>query len=302
MGYPNNFFIEIENYIHNVINYVFIFFLKVRKKIMSMLNFLMNDKEYEIQANMQVATILSQFDSNYIMDVISDTIDQQFQSFNTITRPNIVQSFEEYFKQLKFQYPTDIDNIDDTRYSAYQNIIDIICSKFNLDRFNLETVDNYTLAFFLYDFFVSKFDLYMVNFYSRFVVQEKSNIFINLGLQKSSELGDASSNYNRYAFSDDEELAAVVANLPNILSALKNNDISDSDIYRSIYNNPDIVNLFETHIAPNISIFDIYNRILFNQVLYPSVITQIRLKIQMENKQAFEIGKKKLEQINHKNK
>ena len=61
---------------------------------MSMLNFLMNDKEYEIQANMQVATILSQFDSNYIMDVISDTIDQQFQTFNTITRPNIVQSFE----------------------------------------------------------------------------------------------------------------------------------------------------------------------------------------------------------------
>nr|DAL38435.1 MAG TPA_asm: hypothetical protein [Caudoviricetes sp.] len=281
---------------------MFLFFLKVRKKIMSMLNFLMNDKEYEIQANMQVATILSQFDSNYIMDVISDTIDQQFQSFNTITRPNIVQSFEEYFKQLKFQYPTDIENIDDTRYSAYQNIIDIICSKFNLDRFNLETVDNYTLAFFLYDFFVSKFDLYMVNFYARFVVQEKSNIFINLGLQKSSELGDASSNYNRYAFSDDEELAAVVANLPNILSALKSNDISDTDIYRSIYNNPDIVNLFETHIAPSISIFDIYNRILFNQVLYPSVITQIRLKIQMENKQAFEIGKKKLEQINHKNK
>ena len=46
-----------------------------------MLNFLMNDKEYEIQANMQVATILSQFDSNYIIGVLEDTINNQFNYF-----------------------------------------------------------------------------------------------------------------------------------------------------------------------------------------------------------------------------
>lgn len=270
---------------------------------MSMLNFLMNDKEYELQANMQVATILSQFDSNYIMDVVSDTIDQQFYSFNTITRPNIVQSFEEYFKQLKYQYPTDLDNIEETRYNAYMNIIDIICSKFNLTKTNnLDNIDIYTIAFFLYDFFVSKFDLYIVNFYSKYVVQEKSNIFINLGLQKTSEVNDASYNYNRFAFSDDEELAAVVANLPDILSAIKNNDIQDIDVYQSIYNDSNISDSIYSCIIPSISIFEIYNRILFNSILYPSVITQIRLKIQMDNRQAFEIGKKKIEQINSKNK
>ena len=254
-----------------------------------MLNFLMNDKEYEIQANMQVATILSQFDSNYIIGVVEDTIKNQFNYFDTIPKPNIVQSFEDYFKELYATYPSDKDNIDDTRNEAYHNIMDIICSKFNLNKFETENTDIFTLAFYLYDFFVSKFNFYMVNFYSKYITEEKSNIFINMGLQKASENRvDVSSNYNRYAFGDDEELAIVIANLPNVLSALRSNDIPDATVYGYSYaNNPAIISLFEDHIDPAISIFSLYNNILFNQYIYPNAITQIRLKLQMDNKNIY---------------
>ena len=253
-----------------------------------MLNFLMNDKEYEIQANMQVATILAQFDSGYVMDVVEDTINSIQFDFDIIPRPNIVQSFEEYFKVLLNTYPSDIENINLTRNDAYHNIMDIICSKYGLQRTETENTDIYTLAFYMYDFFVSKFDSYLVNFYSSYITRNKSDIFTSLGLDRSIENTDVSSNYNRYAFGSDQELATVVANLPLVLGTIKNFDISDTDIYRYTYGNvPAVINMLEDHIEPAISIFSMYNNILFNNTMYPNIITQIRLKIQMENKEAF---------------
>ena len=49
-----------------------------------MLNFLMNDKVYEIQANNQISVILSQFDSGYVMDIVEDTLTSLFNNFDTI--------------------------------------------------------------------------------------------------------------------------------------------------------------------------------------------------------------------------
>ena len=47
-----------------------------------MLNFLTNSKEYEIQANGQLSSILSQFDSDYVMHVIEATLEDQFLYFD----------------------------------------------------------------------------------------------------------------------------------------------------------------------------------------------------------------------------
>ena len=253
-----------------------------------MLNFLMNDKEYEIQANMQVATILSQFDSNYVMDVVEDTINSIQFNFDMIPRPNIVSSFEEYFKVLINIYPSDIENIQLTRNDSYHNIMNIICSKYGLRKTETENTDIYTLAFYLYDFFVSKFDSYLVNFFADYITMHKSDIFNTLGLDKAVENGDVSTTYNRYAFGSDQELATVVANLPAVLSTIKNFDISDAEVYKFAYGNiPLVINLLEDHIEPSVSIFYMYNNILFNPNMYPNIITQVRLKIQMENKEAF---------------
>lgn len=253
-----------------------------------MLNFLMNDKEYEIQANMQVATILSQFDSGYVMDVVEDTINSIQFNFDIIPRPNIVQSFEEYFKVLLNTYPTDTDNINLTRNDAYHNIMNIICSKYGLRKTETENTDIYTLAFYMYDFFVSKFDYYLVNFYANYITRNKSDIFSSLGLDKVTDNGDVSTTYNKYAFGTDQELATVVANLPVVLGTIKNFDIPDIEVYKYAYGNIlPVITMMEDHLEPAVSIFSMYNNILFNSIMYPNIITQIRLKIQMENKEAF---------------
>ena len=62
-----------------------------------MLNFLTNSKEYEIQANGQLSSILSQFDSDYVMHVIEATLEDQFLYFDILEKPNAVKAFEQQF-------------------------------------------------------------------------------------------------------------------------------------------------------------------------------------------------------------
>ena len=248
-----------------------------------MLDFLMNDKEYEIQAIGQVATILSQFNSDYVMDVVRNTLSEQFNHFDTVPKPNIAESFETYFKELLRTYPTDETNILETRHQTYMDIRDIICRQFALGFVN-DDVNMYSITTLLYDFFVAKFNFYMVNFYCRYIATEKSALFMNMGLEKASKEDNSSMNYARHAFGDDEELAAVIANLPVVLGALKNIDVPDRFVYQTAYgNNQLLIDLLDSHIQPNTSIFNIYNSILFNPALYPIIVTQIRLKIQMQN-------------------
>jgi hypothetical protein len=91
-------------------------------------------------------------------------------------------------------------------------------------------------------------------------------------------------NYARQSFGDDEELAAVIANLPVVLGALKSIDVPDRYVYQTAYgNNQLLIDLIDSHIQPTTSIYNIYNSILFNPTLYPIIVTQIRLKIQMQN-------------------
>ena len=46
-----------------------------------MLDFMMNNKEYEYSSDGNLAAILAQFNSEYVMHVVSDTLEIQFNSF-----------------------------------------------------------------------------------------------------------------------------------------------------------------------------------------------------------------------------
>lgn len=253
-----------------------------------MLNFLTNSKEYEIQANGQLTSILSQFDSDYIMHIIADTIENQFNNFDIIQKPNVVQSFENVFKELYAMYEVDRDNITEVRVDAYQAIIHILKHKFGFEFVEQENTDWYTITYYLYDFFVSRFNYYMANFYSKYIYDERDNIYMNLHLEEFKKQKDTSSIYGRYAFSDSDSLGIIVANLPYVLKQLTSLPVPNDLVYRYAYGNiQETIDLFNSHIVTNGSLFQLYNSILFNEYMYPHVIPQIRLKIQMDNQEIF---------------
>ena len=246
-----------------------------------MQSFLMNNQIYEVQANNQISSILSQFDADYVMDIIDDTLNQVFTRFDMIPRPNIVRSFETTFKELHNVYPADIDNIDELRVEIYQNIIDHICKKYELRFIQTDHVDLFTLADIIYDFFVSNFNIYMVQFYVKLLLREKDNIVYTLNMDEIKKSKDPNIKYNRLAFDNNDEFVAIAINLPTILKNLAALDIMDHTIYSYIYGpRPEMVNLIESSISSSVPIFQRFNNLLFNESLYGPIITYIRLAFQ----------------------
>ena len=248
---------------------------------MAMSGFLANNKEYEIRANNQIAALLAQFDSGYVMDTIEDTLNQLFIQFDMIPRPNIVQSFETIFKEMYNIYPTDLDNINQCRIETYHTIIDYICKKYDIRFIQPENIDSYSLAFFMYDFFIARLNIYMVQFYVRYIIDEKENIIQMLDMESIKKSKDANFNYNKIAFGNNEILAAIASNLPIVLQKISTLPILDHQIYMYIYGQqPFIVQMLEESISPNVSIFSRYNSLLFNESLYGPILTNIRVQFQ----------------------
>ena len=257
-----------------------------------MLSFLTNDKEYELRANNQISVILAQFDSDFVMNVIEDTIAQRLSTFNMIPYPNAVQSYETIFKELTNMYPTDTENIEETRMLTYRAIIDIITKWFQIDindNNGDEYIDLYTLCYYLYDFFISRFNNYMVAFYDQYIDDQKEEIYNTFHLEDMRKERDMSSNYSRISFGEDDVMAYIVANLPLVLNNLKNLPVTDKYIYQVAYcNNVPVLNLFEDYVSPRTSLFETFNKILFNEKLYPTIITHIRIAIQQSHAKKIE--------------
>lgn len=244
-------------------------------------NYLLNNKIYEIQANNQLSVILSQFDANFIMDIIEDTITMRLNNFDLMPAPNAVQAFETNFLLLYDNYPNERENIDDSRERTYREIIGTICNKFNLQFEEQIYTSLYTLAYYLYDFFIAKFNNYIIKFYTKFIEQEKFSIYKEFNLDETKKNKDISTAYSKMFFQNDDVMGLIVANLPIVLSGLKNIEVKDGDIYQIIYdNNQEIIDLFESHIISVNSIFSIFNTILFNEMMYPTIVTHIRMSIQ----------------------
>lgn len=247
----------------------------------NMQGFMMNNQAYELQSNNQVAVLLSQLDSDYIIGVMDDTLNQMFTRFDLIPRPNIAQSFETTFKELLNIYPADIDNINQVRMETYTTIIDHICQKYEIRFIQTETIDLFTLANTLYDLFISKFNMYMIDFYVKLIMNEKESLIPFLNFEELKKSKDQNVIYNKMAFSNDNLLTAIAMQMPNVLRSLSTLDISDHIVYQYIYGpQTDIIEMLENNISPTVPLFTRFNSLLFNESLYGAIITHIRMAFQ----------------------
>jgi len=271
-----------------------------------MLDFLINDKEYFIRSNNQLSVILSQFDSDYVMDIIEDTLTRSLNSFDLFGPPNAVESYENVFNEMLVTYPDEAERINESRAEVYLTIIQTICKHMDLQFNESNGVDLYTLARCMYDFFVSRLNNYIVTFYERYISSEKDNIYVNFHLEDMRKNKDMGTVYSRMAFGEGDAISLIVANLQKVISALRNMPVTDEYIYRSIYgaNNEHIVQLLTQNISSHTSVFNLFNRILFNEDMYPTVITHIRMAIQQTHRAeimaAAEIAKQQKENLNKK--
>ena len=244
--------------------------------------YLANARAYNIQNENEVSTILGNFNTHFIYGVMEDILQQQSTQFINQTRTNFVSAFETNFKQMENTYPGDIGNIRQVRDDVYCQIMDIIAKRFNLQLSYDQDMDKYALAYYLFDFFISNYNIYACSFFSSFICREKDSLYEALNFEDVKRSKDVSTVYNKRMYSD-EKIAVISANLNTAIGFINNKDFTMEEILETIYN-PDIVALFSEYVNPTIDFYQsTFVPLINNELIYPLAATQIKLDLQRMN-------------------
>lgn len=228
-----------------------------------------------------LASILDNLSPEYIFHVIEDSVKMRFRPYNT-PMPNIVYSFEQTFKAQLDAAPSARDIIMEKRATVYTQIIEIICSKFNLEY--IPGDDLYSDAFYMYSFFISDFTNCFVQFFVSFINNEKQQIYNSMGLQDQRKNKDAASVYSKKIYNEENvELAAIHANLYSVLSNIATYDISLNNILECVYTGAQGA-MIANHIASVVHdkgyYYNFYKEYIMNDLYAADAVTLIKFALQ----------------------
>ena len=234
-----------------------------------------NSNVYNMIAEGEVAEILSNFSTSYVMDVIDSNIRNRFSYNPTPSNPNIVNSYEMNFKGMLSTFPNDADNIMSIRQETYLTIINKICSSFNIQYIG-DQPDCYVLAYNLYDLFVSGYSRNIINFFARYIYRYRNEIYNNMGLDKYKKSKDSTTNYIRKVFDNSKNIDVIIARIRDVIYYISGFDI---DFYTFLtFNYPkEMCDFLYSNIATMGNIFkDEFCSVINN----PAILTEIRIAIQ----------------------
>lgn len=229
----------------------------------------------------QLAGVLSQFNDDYIIDVVKDSLNNRFRIYS-LPSPNVVAAFETTFKQLTDGFSSNTDEILETRNRVYANIINVICDFYNLTFNNTDETDYYSAAYWLYDFLVSNFTEYLKNFYTIFLIRESSAVVSALGLAQIRKENDTTLGYSKKLFKDPN-LAMIHCDLEYTISQIEAFNIDLATILNCVYqSNPTLPGYIATLVSDRTGRFfkDFYQTFTTQSKDSADILTYIKLNLQ----------------------
>ena len=243
-------------------------------------NFLANNQAFTVRSETDLANILSHFDAEFVFDVMENAFDEIENNFKPITLPNAIDAFEANFKIIVDNFPDDREDVIDKRDEIYYKIISIISNRFGFEFTIPDGVDSFASAKFIYDFFISNFDIYMINYLSDFIIRESDQIYKSLNLEQFKKDKDTTTIYSKKVY-EDPNMAIICSHMDLVLQLIAGIDFDFEDIINKIYqNNINIMNIFG-HVQFQEDFFrSTYLKIIFNPNLLPLVNTYLKIEIQ----------------------
>ena len=245
-----------------------------------------------IDTDSAIGTILSRFESQYILDVIGDSLNMRFRPFNT-PMPNMVDVLERQF-QLVYQASPDYkDKIDDCRTETYQEIINIICNFYQLQyspEINSISIDElYGITSILYDIFVSRFTDHMIDFFTRYIINHVDEITNYLDNDPTTYRIKDNTMYQSKQYIDPKWIL-IHQNANKIVYNMAAYDIKLEDILRYILD----INMSDrilSFITDTNSIFrNHYAIYILDPTTASGIYTNVKLKLQSETQLRVNIG------------
>ena len=207
-----------------------------------------NSRSLRIQAENEVAIILSNFSTEYIYSAIETSIQNKKVDFNGIEQPNFVSSLEESFKGMLVQFPYDKRNINEIRDRTYAEIVSFLCSAHGIEVVFQEDADKHALAFYLYDLLISNYDPYFIKFFMNVIYNEKDSIYNFLSTIEAANSKDITTTFNKELYKD-EKLAVIAANLNKVIGFIYSMDIPMDNVLSRLYPES-VMMMLMNHIKP----------------------------------------------------
>lgn len=244
-------------------------------------SFLQNNQAYNIRAEGQLASILSSFDTDYVIGIMEDILANQLNDFNPVPKANIINSFEDNFKAILNDYPEDKPNILDIRESTYSLILSKIAKAFNFEFRDTDQMDLYSIAKLLYDFFVSNYNGYLINFMADYIIREQDTLYKVLNMEQFKKDKDVTTIYNKKLF-DSVQMAIISSHLDYVVKYMMDMDFTMEQVLTVTYrNNPYHIAAFMQYVFPKMDFYkDYYCRLISIPNIYPIIVTYLKIDLQ----------------------
>ena len=246
----------------------------------------MDNNFNSISTDYGLAAILSNFESDYIIHIVQDSLTMRFRPFNTSPMPNIVDIYQRNFLDIEANSDESyIEQIESVKHDTYEEILNVICDFYNIsiniDFSELSGDRLYSIARIIYDIFVCRFSENFINFIVRYIIYNSDAIYSYLDKQEDTirpkEVGQFDGKYYL-----DNKFILIHANLNNIVYNMVSYDISLDDLLKYFLDNK-TYNEFSNLFVENVNVFKNHFAIYITDPVYQAgVLTNVKLQLQKQ--------------------
>ena len=244
------------------------------------MSFMTNNTDFGIVSDSELMAIITKFSDDMIMDVVIKNSANKFRPYQYYTA-NLITSIESAFKFNQDNYPQFYTETMQRRNELYFSILSKLCSLHGLSLNINENTDLYSLAYFLYDFTISKFTINILNFFANYIISETNSLYNYLNLSEIKKNKDSSSIYSKKIFKNNPKLATIHANLELVVDSICGFDIDMNTVVMVTTRDMNITSLFHNNIT---EISNFFRNLFVPYIKDPryraQLITLIRLRLQ----------------------
>ena len=252
----------------------------------------MNNYTGSIDTDMAIGSILSNFDTSWVMNTIHDSLNMKFRPFGE-PMPNFVDILNRQFDSVIDAGPDYKEKINETKIDTYKEIITAICDYYGLvftEPFEeINPVELYGIAHTMYDIFISRFTDYMIHFFVTYITQNIDSIYNYLmnddTVKKPRDKDIPVKSYVNPKFHIiHANLNKIVMNMISYdipLNTLLSYFVDQNTLYRLSMLLTDTGDIFKNHYA-------VY---LQDQRYMAELLTCIKLKLQSKTQEAYDINR-----------
>ena len=241
-----------------------------------------------LDTDMAIGSILSNFESSWVMHSIQDSLNMRFRPF-VGAMPNYVDILNRQFAAILDAGPDYVEKIVDTRDSTYREIIDTICGYYNLEFAydNITQLELYGVTRTMYEVFVARFTDYLVNFYIQFIINNIDNIYAYLVNDETVKKPREKDMMAKSYISPKYQL--IHANLNKVILNMISYDIPLENLLASFLDPQSAARLSQLLTDKGDIYKNYYAIYLTDQRYMAELLTMIRLQLQARTQEAFSI-------------